>query len=76
MITTFEIGKTYITQFACDADTKITAKVLSRTAKMVTVEDDFGKVTKHRVSEYYGSEQFRTASYSMAPIFSADRPSI
>lgn len=68
----FKVGEEYVTRFACDADTKITTVVVARTDKTVMVTLN-GVITKRKINNYYGVETFRTASYSMAPVFSADR---
>lgn len=69
----FEVGQKYVTRFACDADSKIYVTVIKRTDKMITVKDDEGRTYSRKLTTSYGREMFRTASYSMAPIFSADR---
>lgn len=69
----FEVGQKYVTRFACDADTKIYVTVVKRTEKMITVKDDNGRTYSRKLITSYGREMFRTASYSMAPMFSADR---
>ncbi len=72
-IARFEVGQQYVTRFICDADAKLFVTVIKRTDKMVTVKDDEGHTYSRKVFEQYGREMFKRASYSMAPIFSADR---
>ena len=66
----FEAGKTYQTRSICDSNAKITAMIVSRTAK--TVKSSDGKT--FRVSEHNGAEFFMPEGrYSMAPTIRADR---
>jgi hypothetical protein len=66
----FELGKTYKTRSICDHNCIISATIVKRTKKTVTLQD--GKT--FRISEYRGIEQFRPwGSYSMAPILSAEK---
>ena len=72
----FEIGKTYSMRSACNYDCVWTYEVIARTAQMITLKDDFGKITKCRIakqtSEYFKAECVKPlGSYSMAPILVA-----
>ena len=70
----FEVGKTYFARSACDSDCIFTAKVLSRTAKMVMVLVNDDRVKSCRVGFYDGEETIKPmGSYSMAPMMRAAR---
>jgi len=67
-MTQFQVGQSYSTRSACDADCKIGTQIIKRTAKTVTVAS--GKT--YRVTVYDGVECFRPlGNYSMAPIIRA-----
>ena len=72
----FEIGKTYSMNSACDHECVWSYKVTARTAQMITLVDDFGKVIKCRINKQLseGSNResvFPLGRYSMAPILRA-----
>ena len=72
----FEVGKTYSMRSIGDYDCIWTYKVTARTAQMITLVDDLGKVTKCRINkqatEYFKHECVKPlGSYSMAPILRA-----
>lgn len=70
----FKVGTTYSTRFACNADTKISFKVVRRTAKFITVEDDRGNTNRVGVkTDGEGEWALPTGSYSMAPVIRASR---
>jgi hypothetical protein len=70
---TFEIGKTYAVRSICDYDCIYSFKILSRTAKQITVEVH-GEIVKRGISVWEDVEQFKPfGSYSMAAIISADK---
>lgn len=75
-MTTFEIGKTYITRSACDHNCVWSFTVTKRTASTITVTDgESSKVLKiiKKLSEFRGAETVRPlGNYSMAPMLSAD----
>lgn len=75
-MTTFELGKKYYTRFACDYDSILTAEILERTAKTVLVKIGSEEPKRKKLFTFHGAkiEAFYTARYSMAPIFSADKP--
>lgn len=70
----FEINKTYSCCSICDSNCTWTFKVLKRTAKFVTLEDQDGKVFRKKVTVFDGDEQCNPlGNYSMAPILRADK---
>lgn len=77
----FKVGYVYEARSVCDNDCVFRAHVLSRTEKTVTVDLDNeikypryskGKKT-FKVKDWDGVECFKMGSYSMAPIFRADK---
>ena len=75
MTTKFQVGKTYYTRMIGDSNLRVTAEVISRTAKTIRARvDGESEVKTFRVSEYRDVEQVKPyGSYSMAPIVSADK---
>lgn len=70
----FEINKTYSCCSICDSNCTWTFKVLKRTAKFLTLEDQDGKVFRKKVTVFDGDEQCNPlGNYSMAPILRADK---
>ena len=73
--TEFQVGATYTTRFACDADSHLAYTVVKRTKKFITIEDHHGDT--NRVGVTVGCDgaeyAFPTGKYSMAPIIRADR---
>lgn len=71
----FEAGKTYMMRSPCDHECVWTFTVLKRTAQTVTLEDDFGKIRKCRVTNFGTIEEsvFPLGRYSMAPVLRASR---
>lgn len=68
----FEIGKKYSCRSFCDYDCVWDYEVISRTAKMITLKDDFGRISKRKVYEYEGRECCHPEGrYSMSPIIRA-----
>ena len=73
----FEVGKTYYTRSNCNHDCIYSFKVISRTAKMVTVIDATGERFKRKVREWqYGNKDAEEiiapyGHYSMAPVIGA-----
>jgi hypothetical protein len=74
MQTQFEIGKTYQTRFACDYDSILSMKVISRTEKTITAEvGSFGTKTLRVNTKYSNFEQVSPLGrYSMSPCIGAD----
>lgn len=71
---TFQVGKTYTTRSICDYDCVFYFKVLSRTAKFVTLEDAHGRVRRVGVSMWDGSESCSPhGRYSMSAVLSAKK---
>ena len=72
----FEPGNTYQTRSICNSDCIISATIVSRTAKTVTLSEGYmgSTQTKFRISQdWQGNECFRPwGSYSMCPTISAD----
>ena len=68
----FNIGITYTTRSIADHDTVITAKVLKRTAKFVTVKTQFDASKRCGIIIIDGVETIKPwGSYSMAPTIRA-----
>ena len=74
-IKTFSIGKEYFTRSICDSDCIFTTKILSRTAKTVTIQDDFNKVpTKRKIHIYDNAEAiYHIGKFSMCPVINANK---
>jgi hypothetical protein len=69
----FEAGKTYATRSICDYECVISATIVKRTAKTVTVETSRGVKLFRVATDWNGNESFKPwGSYSMAPTISAD----
>ena len=78
----FEVGKTYSMRSACDHDCVWSYIVISRTQKVVVLQqvrngEPFGEQARFRISEaiskHRSAESVRPlGTYSMAPILSAD----
>lgn len=72
---TFQIGTTYTT--GRGRDYVWTFTVTARTAKFITIEDEYGKTTRVGTYVYDGIERaLPLGRYSMAPVISADRPHV
>lgn len=72
----FEIGKTYSTRAAGDHNLFYTYTVTARTARTVTIKDDTGRETKHRIRTRPDRiEEAETiypeGRYSLAPVLRA-----
>lgn len=77
-IETFKVGETYACRSICNHECIFSAKVIRRTAKTVTFEDEGRGIYTRRINQYLtvrnGNETvFPYGQYSMAPIFSAER---
>lgn len=71
-LNTFSVGNTYTTRSICDHDTIITAEVLSRSAKFVTVKTQMDSAKRCGIRVIDGVETIRPwGSYSMCPIIRA-----
>lgn len=72
----FEIGKSYQTRLATDADSFLTIRVVSRTAKTVRI-DATGFIPQNaqfRIKNINGIEAIEPwGSYSMSPLVTAER---
>lgn len=63
---TFEVGKEYKTRSAYDHNYYNSAKVIKRTAKMVTVIDDLGREIKCKINaDNNGNEFIKTTKTSI-----------
>lgn len=68
---TFQIGNYYSTG---RGDYEWNFKVLTRTAKFITIEDKWGDITRVGVRVWEGRESaLPLGNYSQAPVISADR---
>lgn len=69
----FEAGKTYTTRSICDYDTVFSYTVVARTAKTVTIKDQFGDVRSRRVQAHMdgGEMIYPNGKYSMCPVLTA-----
>ena len=72
----FEVGKQYEMRSACDHECVWAYTVTARTAQVITLADECGKVIRCRISQqtsrYFDREAVRPlGSYSMAPILLA-----
>lgn len=75
-MTKFEIGKSYTMRSACDHECTWTYTVTGRTACTITLKDEYGKETKHRISKLYSEHRkaetiLPLGNYSMCPMLSA-----
>jgi hypothetical protein len=69
----FEVGKTYHDRAASDYDTIYSFKIVSRTAKQLTIEEH-GKVYKRGIYVYNGVECCKPhGTYSMCSVIRADK---
>lgn len=73
----FEVGQSYQCRSVCDWDCVWTFRVVSRTAKFITIvqdNDPHEKPKRVGVREYKGIEAASPlGTYSMAPVISAGR---
>lgn len=71
----FEVGRTYRTRFATDADSVLLFTVTRRSARFVTFRDQGGEVRRVGVKVFEAGEAehaFPMGTYSMAPVVSAE----
>lgn len=74
---TFQIGQSYEARSACDYDVVWTFTVVKRTAKFITIVDEYGDVRRVGVRVWNGSEYASPlGTYSMAPVIGAERPAV
>jgi len=52
----FEIGKKYYSRFIGDADLSVIYLVTKRTAKFITVADEFGNTARFGLNKYFLAE--------------------
>ncbi len=71
----FQAGTTYTARSACDYDTVFSYRVVSRTAKQLTIERlNRGDTVKRGVYVWNGVESCKPdGTYSMCPVINADR---
>lgn len=74
-MTKFEIGKAYTMTSICDHNCVWSYTVIARTASTVTLKDEYGKVTKCRISKVYSRNSetvLPLGNYSMCPMLRAE----
>ena len=65
---TFKIGKTYIMSFVTDSNAKVAWTVNKRTAKMITITDQYGDSVRKKIKVCNGSEYVEPyGKFSMSP---------
>ena len=71
----FVVGRTYFTTSVCDHNCVYTYKVVKRTAKTVTLQDDCGKITRRKVNSHRDGLEtvYPEGVYSMCPVLSSDK---
>lgn len=70
----FVVGKTYYARSICDYDTVFKFTVIKRTAKRLTLQDEYGETRVRGVSLYDGVETCSPyGSYSMSATIYANR---
>lgn len=71
----FEVGKDYSMRSACYHDCVWTYRVIARTARTVTLEDDKGRVKKCHIrtcDQSYSEAVYPLGNYSMCPVLRAE----
>ena len=64
----------YYYSFVCDASSYVEIEVIKRTAKTVTIKDQFGEVSRKKIFVWNGVECIKPCgSYSMNPICTAEK---
>lgn len=72
----FIVGQEYFYRFTCDHETKAYMTVVSRTDKSIMVQESGERKTRRiKLREWDGVEQAYAANYSMAGVWSANKPS-
>lgn len=75
-MTKFEAGNSYTHGFACDADAKVTIKIIRRTEKSVWIKHPYrpSEIVRRAIFISAGIESILpNGNYSMAPALSADK---
>ena len=69
----FEVGKHYFTRSICDHNCIFAYTIINRTAKTVTIQDEFGKIKgRRKIYIYNGKETINPeGNYSMSPTVDA-----
>ena len=62
----FIVGESYSRRSICDSDCISYIKIVSRSAKMVTAEDSFGRTRRHKILDIGDAEYIKAGNYSMA----------
>lgn len=65
----------YFYRFVCDSNSYVEIEVLRRTAKTVTIKDQYGEVSRRKVNTNDEGVEWilPTGNYSMAPICTAEK---
>ena len=64
----------YYYSFVCDASSYVEIEVIKRTAKTVTIKDQFGEVSKRKIYHMNNVEYIKPCgTYSMNPICTAEK---
>lgn len=76
--TKFEVGNTYSTRSICDYECVFSYRVVSRTDRTITIENRHGHISRRGVKADADGNEFcyPQGRYSMAPVISAERPSV
>ena len=69
----FKANKVYQVRSICDSECFFSYVVLKRTAKTLTILNQFGEEVNRRVKVVDGVEHCKIDHYSMAPTIRADR---
>ena len=62
----FIVGESYSRRSICDSDCISYIKIISRSAKMVTAEDSFGRTRRYKILDIGDAEYIKAGNYSMA----------
>ena len=74
MAAKFEAGKHYYARSVCDHNCIFAYTIRRRTEKTAWLLDKSGKEIRRKIYDVDGVEHIAIASYSFAPILTADRP--
>ena len=71
----FEVGRTYSTSAAGDHNLIYSYKVISRTAKTVTLADDFGHTSRRKIQYHNNGVEtvYHDGLYSFCPVLTPDK---
>lgn len=79
MIKKFEVGKSYGGRFVCNSDSGFSYKVIARTEKTVTIQEELGhnkfegEIKKCRIKMFFDAESiYPMGRYSMCPVLHAE----